>query len=274
MDIAASQETLIRLGCFAAAFVLFAVLEAGFPRRPLALERRRRWPANIGVSALNQLFVRIVLPATAVALATHAESRSWGLLGLVALPAWIEVIAAVLLLDLAIYTQHVVYHAVPLLWRFHRMHHADVDLDVSTGLRFHPVSVLISALIKLGVVLLVGPAAVAVLVFEILLNATSLFNHSNLTIPVRLERIVRMLIVTPDMHRVHHSVAADEMNRNFGFNFPWWDRLFRTYRAQPALGHSGMTIGLEDFRETRECRLGRMLTQPFRTPATGQPSGS
>lgn len=207
----------------------------------------------------------MLLPASAIALAIHAENSGWGLFGAVDFPSWVEVIAAVLILDLVIYVQHVVYHAVPLLWRFHRMHHADTEFDLTTGIRFHPGSVLLSGFIKLAAVLVLGPAPVAVLIFEILLNATSLFNHSNLRLPDSLDRVLRLLVVTPDMHRVHHSSDADETDRNFGFNFPWWDRVFRTYRAQPALGHVRMVIGLTQFREPRERLLGRMLTQPFRS---------
>ena len=264
MDAALSTETIIRLGCFLGLFAALAVCEAAFPRRARAVSRRLRWLSNVAVSTLNQAFLRVVLPASAVALAVYAQQQGWGLLGRLTLPSWLEIAVAVLVLDLAIYVQHVLYHRIPILWRFHRMHHADIDFDVTTGIRFHPVSVLLSGFIKLGVVVVLGPAPLAVLIFEVLLNATSLFNHSNLKIPVRAERLLRLLVVTPDMHRVHHSSDPAETNRNFGFNFPWWDKLFRTYRAQPALGHEGMVVGLEQFRETSELRLDRMLTQPFR----------
>ena len=187
------------------------------------------------------------------------------MLGQKALPPWVEVFGAVLILDLAIYLQHLVYHAVPVLWRFHRMHHADIEFDVTTGIRFHPLSVLLSGFIKLGAVLAIGASPMAVLAFEVLLNATSLFNHSNLRIPPAVDRVLRLVVVTPDMHRVHHSSDSDEVNRNFGFNFPWWDRMFRTYRAQPALGHREMVVGLDGFRQLRELRLDRMLSQPFRS---------
>jgi len=264
MDIFQSSETLIRLTCFLGVFAVLAALESAFPRRTQTTSRWARWPSNISVSALNQIIVRLVLPVSAIALAVTLEQRDWGLFGALALPAWIEIPVAILLLDLAIYGQHRIYHAVPMLWRFHRMHHSDLEFDVTSGIRFHPVSVLVSALIKLSVIVAIGPASVAVLVFEVLLNATSLFNHSNLRIPPSFDRMLRLLIVTPDMHRVHHSSNPQETNRNFGFNFPWWDRLFRSYRAQPALRHEDMEIGLEQFRDEQELRLDRMLSQPFR----------
>ncbi len=267
MEILPASEMIIRLSCFVGVFAALAALEEMFPCRAPRLSRRRRWPSNIGISALNQVFVRLVLPASAISLAVAAEQNQWGLLGQLALPTWVEVLAAIFILDLAIYLQHLLYHAVPVLWRFHRMHHADVDFDVTTGIRFHPLSVLLSAVIKLGVIFALGPAPVAVLIFEVLLNATSLFNHSNLRIPQVGDRILRLLVVTPDMYRVHHSSDRDETNRNFGFNFPWWDRLFRTYRAQPGLGHRGMEVGLHQFREPGELRLDRMLSQPFRGSA-------
>jgi sterol desaturase/sphingolipid hydroxylase (fatty acid hydroxylase superfamily) len=179
----------------------------------------------------------------------------------------------VILLDLAIYLQHVLFHAVPTLWRLHRMHHADLEIDVSTGLRFHPIEILLSMVVKLALVIALGAPALSVLIFEVLLNATSMFNHSNIYIPESVDCIIRWFIVTPDMHRVHHSIQARETNSNFGFNLPWWDRLFGTYRAQPAAGHEGMTIGIEQFRDPRELRLDRMLLQPFRGDASRYPIG-
>ncbi len=183
------------------------------------------------------------------------------------LPYALAVIAAVLALDLAIYLQHVVFHAVPVLWRVHRMHHADLDFDVTTGVRFHPIEIVLSMLFKLGVIAALGASALGVLIFETLLNATSMFNHGNLNLAGRTDRWLRWMLVTPDMHRVHHSIVVAETNSNFGFNLPWWDRLFGTYRAQPAAGHLGMTIGIEEFREPDELRLHRMLTQPLREPS-------
>ena len=190
------------------------------------------------------------------------------------MPGWIAVVAAVIALDLAIYLQHVLFHAVPALWRLHRMHHTDLELDATTGVRFHPVEVLLSMLIKLAVVATIGAPPIAVLIFEVLLNATSMFNHANLRIPARIDRVLRWLIVTPDMHRVHHSVEVRETNSNFGFNLPWWDRLFRTYKAQPAAGHEAMTIGIDAFRDAGELRLDRMLVQPLHGDSGRYPRGS
>ena len=180
------------------------------------------------------------------------------------LPGCSEFVIALILLDLAIYLQHRVFHAVPVLWRLHRMHHADLDIDVTTGARFHPIEILLSLGIKFGVIIALGAPALAVLVFEIGLNATSMFNHSNVRMPAVIERMVRWVVVTPDMHRIHHSIVRRETDSNFGFNFPWWDRLFRTYRPKPEAGHQGMTIGIEQFREPKELRIDRMLAQPFR----------
>ena len=260
-------EQAIRLGFFLGVFVLVALWELARPRRRLTQPRWLRWYANLGVVALNTALVWVLVPLAPVALALVAESRGWGVLNLVGLPFWLEIVLAVVVLDLAIYLQHVMFHAVPALWRLHRMHHADLDFDVTTGTRFHPVEILVSVAIKMAAVALLGPPAVAVLVFEVLLNGTSMFNHGNVRLPARLDRVLRWIVVTPDMHRVHHSDAPAETNSNFGFNLPWWDRLFGTYRAQPGLGHERMTIGLDTFRERRELHLHRMLTQPLRRGA-------
>jgi len=259
-----SDEPLIRLVAFAGIFAAMAVWEALAPRRDQRLGRGTRWPSNIGIVVLDTVLVRLVFPTTAVGLALVAEARGWGLFHALDLPAWASVPLAVAALDFAIYLQHVLFHAVPALWRLHRMHHADLDIDVTTGARFHPIEILLSMGIKLGVVAALGTPAVAVLAFEVLLNATSMFNHSNVRMPIWLDRVLRWIVVTPDMHRVHHSIVACETNSNFGFNLPWWDRLFGTYRDQPAAGHETMTIGIEQFRDPAEQRLDRMLTQPFR----------
>jgi sterol desaturase/sphingolipid hydroxylase (fatty acid hydroxylase superfamily) len=258
-----AYEPLIRLAAFACILAVMALWEWMAPRRRQVIGRLRRWPSNLGIVALNTLVVRLVFPVVAVGMAALAEARGWGLLQVIEAPAWLVIVASVLLLDLAIYLQHVLFHAVPVLWRLHRMHHADVEFDVTTGVRFHPIEVLLSMAIKLGVVAALGTPAVAVLIFEILLNGTSMFNHGNVRLPERLDRVLRWMVVTPEMHRVHHSVVPQETNSNFGFNLPWWDRLFGTYRAQPAAGHEGMTIGIEQFRDPRELRLDRMLVQPF-----------
>ena len=258
------NEPVIRLFAFAGIFGVMAAWEIVAPRRDQRIGRGTRWPSNIGVVVLDTVLVRLLFPITAVGLALVAEAQGWGLLHALALPIWVSVPLAVMALDLAIYLQHVLFHAVPALWRLHRMHHADLEFDVTTGARFHPIEILLSMGIKLGVVAALGAPAVAVLAFEVLLNATSMFNHSNVRMPTWLDRVLRWIVVTPDMHRVHHSIAARETNSNFGFNLPWWDRLFGTYRDQPAAGHDGMTIGIEQFRDPAEQRLDHMLTQPFR----------
>ena len=244
-----------------------ALSEAAAPRRPRAYSRFTRWPGNLAIVALNTALIRVVLPTTAVALAVLGAKRGWGLFNNLPFPSWIEVVASVVILDAAIYLQHVMFHAVPALWRVHRMHHADLDFDVTTGARFHPIEIVLSMLIKFGAVVALGPPALGMLVFEVLLNATSMFNHGNARIPARLDRYLRWFVVTPDMHRVHHSIVVNETNSNFGFNLPWWDRLLGTYRDQPAASQEGMTIGIEQFREARELWLDRMLLQPLRGPA-------
>jgi sterol desaturase/sphingolipid hydroxylase (fatty acid hydroxylase superfamily) len=267
------HEPYIRLAAFGSVLVLMAMWELAAPRRQQAAERVLRWPSNFGIVLLDILLVRILFPMTAIGLAMLGEARGWGLFNLAPLPGWIAVIASVILLDLAIYLQHVLFHAVPALWRLHRMHHADLVFDVTTGLRFHPLEILLSTLIKLAAVAALGAPALAVLIFEVLLNATSMFNHGNVRIPERLDRILRWIVVTPDMHRVHHSIRAHETNSNFGFNLPWWDRVFGTYRPQPSSRHEAMTIGLEQFRDPQELRLDRMLVQPFRDRVGHYPLG-
>ena len=263
-----ANELLIRLAAFAGIFAVMAAWEILAPRRDQKLGRRTRWSGNIGIVIVDAVLVRLVFPITAVGLALVAEARGWGLFYVLDLPTWVSVPLAVMALDLAVYLQHVLFHAVPTLWRLHRMHHADLELDVTTGTRFHPIEIILSMGIKLGAVSAMGVPAVAVLAFEVLLNATSIFNHSNVRIPAWVDRGLRWIVVTPDMHRVHHSILAPETNSNFGFNLPWWDRLFGTYRDQPSAGHLGMTIGIEQFREPAEQRLGCMLTQPFRDDDT------
>ncbi len=259
-----SNEALIRLIAFCALFAAMAGWELAAPRRPQAIARRARWPANLGIVLLNSALVRLVLPAGAVGFAAWMQLQGWGLFNALQASPWIAVPAGVVLLDLAIYLQHVLFHAVPPLWRLHRMHHADTEFDVTTGARFHPLEILLSLAIKLAVIAALGPPAIAVLAFELLLNMTAMFNHANVRMPRRLDALLRLLVVTPDMHRVHHSVLAEETDSNFGFNLPWWDRLFGTYRAQPREGHFAMRIGLAKFRDPVEQRLGRMLAQPLR----------
>ncbi|MCK4866966.1 MAG: sterol desaturase family protein [Alphaproteobacteria bacterium] len=267
------NEPTIRIGFFFSILVIMALWEFAAPRRARSYSRLQRWPSNLGIVFLNSALVKLVFPFAAVALAAAGEAKGWGLLNTVALPFWLKVVVAVVLLDFAIYLQHVLVHAVPALWRLHRMHHADLDFDVTTGARFHPVEILLSMGIKFMVVSALGAPALAVLVFEVVLNATAMFNHGNVRLPGGLDRVLRLFVVTPDMHRVHHSIVVRETNSNFGFNLPWWDRLFGTYRAQPAAGHEGMTIGIEQFRDGRELWLDRMLVQPVRGPASGYPLG-
>jgi sterol desaturase/sphingolipid hydroxylase (fatty acid hydroxylase superfamily) len=258
-----ANEPVIRLGCFFVVLVGMVVWEFAAPRRTLLLSRVRRWPSNLGVVAINALLLRLIFPAAAVGAAFLAEQRGWGLLHVLGLPDWTQIVVTVVLLDFAIYLQHVLAHAVPVFWRLHRMHHADLDFDVTTGVRFHPIEIVLSMTLKLGVVLAMGAAPIGVLLFEVLLNATSMFNHGNVRMTKKLDRFLRWLVVTPDMHRVHHSINPHETNSNFGFNLPWWDRLLGTYRAQPEAGHEKMAIGLDVFRDPEELRLGRMLIQPF-----------
>ncbi len=257
-------EPLIRLGVFAAVLAGLMAWEFMAPRRALTVGRGQRWPGNVGVVAIDTVLLRIVFPAAAVGLALVAEDEGWGLFNVIAVPEWIAVVVAIVLLDLIIWAQHLLFHRVPWLWRLHRMHHADLDIDVTTGVRFHPVEILLSMIIKLGAVAALGTPALAVMLFEVLLNATSMFNHSNVRMPAGVDRVLRRILVTPDMHRVHHSIVARETHSNFGFNLPWWDHLFGTYRAQPAAGHEAMTIGIPQFRDPVELRLDRMLTQPLR----------
>lgn len=266
-------EPLIRLGAFIGVFAAMALWEIAAPRRRRTASRWLRWPSNLGITALNTVLLRLVFPSAAVGLALVAAARGWGLFNNFALPGWAAVALAVAALDLVIYLQHAMFHAVPALWRLHRMHHADLDIDVTTGARFHPVEILLSMVIKLAAVAALGAPALAVLIFEVLLNATAMFNHANVRLPPALDRVLRWVVVTPDMHRVHHSIVPAETNSNFGFNAPWWDRLFGTYRAQPAAGHQGMTIGLAQFRDPRELWLDRMITQPLRGDAARYPLG-
>lgn len=259
-----AHEPYVRLAVFGMVFAIIAIWEGVAPRRHQRIARLTRWPGNLGIVFLNTTVVRVLFPTGAVALALLAEQKGWGALNVWQAPAWVAVPLAIIVLDLAIYFQHVLFHATPALWRLHRMHHTDLEFDVTTGSRFHPVEIALSMIIKLTVVAAVGAPAIAVLVFEVLLNATAMFNHGNISIPVSVDRILRRLVVTPDMHRVHHSIRTQETNSNFGFNLPWWDRLFGTYRDQPADGHDAMVIGVEQFRDPGELRLDRLLTQPFR----------
>ena len=257
-------EVILRISAAAAVFAAMAAWEIFAPRRDLTVGRKPRWPSNIGILIVDAVAVRLIIPTAAVGVALLAAGRGWGLFNLLGLPGWFSGVLGFVVLDLIIYAQHIMFHYVPVLWRLHRMHHADLDIDVTTGVRFHPIEILLSMLIKIAAVLALGIPAVAVVLFEVVLNATSMFNHSNVAMPPRLDRVIRWLVVTPDMHRVHHSIERRETDSNFGFNLPWWDRLFGTYRPQPEAGHDRMTIGIPFFRDPGELRLDRLLTQPFR----------
>ncbi|WP_050524231.1 sterol desaturase family protein [Pseudorhodobacter wandonensis] len=266
-----AAEPQLRLGVFLGVLVIMALWELLAPRRRRDIPRVIRWSNNLALVVIDAIVLRLTFPILAVGLAIMAQDRGWGLFNFIDAPAWLAVFVSVVVLDLVIYLQHVMFHAVPALWRFHRMHHADLDFDVTTGLRFHPVEIVLSMGIKLALVLVLGPPAIAVLMFEVLLNATAMFNHSNVRLPLIVDRFLRLIVVTPDMHRVHHSILPEETNSNFGFNLPWWDWLLGTYRAQPLAGHEAMTIGIEQFRTPRDQWLDRMLVQPVKEPASGYP---
>lgn len=259
-------EPMLRLGVFVFVFGGMALWEFLDPWRDARQGRVVRWPANLGIFALDIVVARLVFPASAVGIAIWAQSQGVGLLPLLGLPALAAGIAGFIALDLVIYGQHIVFHKVPLLWRFHRMHHADTELDVTSGFRFHPVEILLSLGVKAAAIIALGVPPLAVLVFEIVLNATSLYNHSNVRLPPSVERWLRYLIVTPEMHIIHHSAERTETDSNFGFNLSLWDRLFGTFTAAPLAGYDGMKVGLETFRDAAEQRLDKLVTQPFREP--------
>ncbi len=257
-------EIAIRLTFFFGIFALMAWWEVKAPRRALALPRAVRWGNNLTLVALNSVVVRLLFPAAAVGVAAFAEQNGWGLLNHYPLPPLWAVVIAVVALDLVIYLQHVMVHAVPLLWRFHRVHHADLDYDVTTGARFHPVEIVLSMLIKFGAIVVIGAPVVAVVLFEVILNAMAMFNHGNVRLPHWLDALLRLVVVTPDMHRVHHSVEDNEANSNFGFNLSIWDRIFGTYIAQPRAGHERMTLGIHRYRNPKLVAwLPGLLILPF-----------
>lgn len=263
------NEPTIRLAAFLGVLAAMALWEVAAPRRRREIPRVIRWSNNLALVALDTVILRLTFPILGVGLAVMAEERGWGLFNNLELPVGIAFALSMLLLDLAIYLQHVMFHAVPGLWRLHRVHHADLDFDATTGLRFHPAEIVISMGIKIAVIAALGPPAIAVLLFEVVLNATALFNHANIDLPRPVDRVLRLFVVTPDMHRVHHSSDPRETNSNYGFSLPWWDRLLGTYRAEPAKGHEGMEIGIEQFRTRRDLWVDRMLIQPLRGPASG-----
>lgn len=257
------NEALIRVTFFLVLFLFFALWEVISPRRALTTSKRKRWFVNIAIAVINSVALRLISGIGAYSMALTADTYGWGLFNNVGVPYWTAVLVSVILLDFTIYLQHFVFHLVPILWRLHMVHHTDLDIDVTSGTRFHPVEILLSMGIKIGVVFLLGAPALAILIFEIILNGTSMFNHSNISIPVWMDRIVRLFIVTPDMHRVHHSIIVEERNSNFGFNLSLWDRILGTYRSQPEAGHEMMVIGLKAFRDGGRLRLLSLLRLPF-----------
>jgi len=268
-----SHESVVRLGFFLGVFVVMAVWELVLPRRRLRAAKSARWFANLGVMVVSTVVVRIVFPTAAVGMALVAAERGWGLLNNLDLTPVVAIVASMVMLDLVIYLQHDLFHAVPALWRLHIVHHADIDFDITTGLRFHAAEIVLSMLIKLAAVTVLGPPAVAVILFEVVLNATAIFNHGNVRLPAVVDRVLRWIVVTPDMHRVHHSVKPAETNRNFGFNLPWWDRLLGTYRDQPEVGHEAMTIGLSQFQDRPRQSLPWLLALPIAGRLGSYPMG-
>lgn len=259
------HEKPIRLGFFFGVLLLMALWESLAPRRVPRISKPFRWLNNLGLVSVDTILLRLLFPAAAVGMAAFAAADGWGLFNHYPLPLWVGVVLGVVALDLIIYLQHVMLHAIPVLWRFHRVHHADLDIDTTTGLRFHPVEIILSMLLKFAAIAALGPPVLAVLIFEVVLNAMSMFNHGNVRLPLWLDRWMRRVIVTPDMHRVHHSIEDDETNSNFGFNLSLWDRLFGTYRDQPRAGHEGMTIGIRRYREPNDVtRLDGLLLLPLR----------
>ena len=256
-------EQIIRLTVFAGVLLLIALWEIISPRRPLLDKKRGRWFTNLSLVVIDTVAVRLLFPILPVALAQVAEARGWGLFHQLDMPLWLKILLSFVILDLIIYLQHLLFHHIPLLWRVHRMHHTDLDLDVTSGNRFHPLEIMISMLIKMAAVIILGAPAQGVLTFEVVLNAFAMFNHGNIKLPATSDRLLRLFLVTPDMHRVHHSAIVRETNSNFGFNLPWWDRICGTYRPQPEKGHLDMTIGLKEYRDPEKLTLLRLLVQPF-----------
>lgn len=262
-----NNESLIRLGFFSGIFVFIALWEIVAAKRQLIAPKGKRWLGNLTLVLVDSIVIRLLFPVVAMGMAALTEQANWGLLRLLEMPYWLSLILAVILLDFVIYLQHVMFHALPALWRLHVVHHADVDIDLTTGIRFHPLEIIVSMLIKLAAISVLGPPLLAVLIFEVCLNAFAIFNHGNIRIPPRIDKLLRWLLVTPDMHRVHHSTNDNEYSTNFGVTFSAWDRLCGTYLAQPAKGHQDMEIGLHNFREQRWFSLPGLLRMPFQPQA-------
>lgn len=266
-----TYEAPIRLSFFFGVFALMALWEVWSPQRNLIAPKGLRWSGNLGLVVLNSLLVRLLFPFAAVGVASFCAAHGWGLLNHFAVPFWLAAPLSVIVLDFVIWMQHATFHAVPVLWRLHQVHHADVDFDVTTGSRFHPIEIVLSMGVKFAAIALLGVPVVAVVVFEVLLSSAAMFNHSNIRLTPAVDRVVRWFIVTPDFHRVHHSVDAEETRSNFGFNLPWWDRLLGTYRDEPRGGQQGMTIGLPGQTDlNRVARLDGLLLLPFKQPLSKQ----
>jgi sterol desaturase/sphingolipid hydroxylase (fatty acid hydroxylase superfamily) len=260
-----TYEKEIRVGFFFSMIAIIGVWELLAPKRTLSASKTVRWANNLALVFLNSFMVRLVFPMAAVGVAVAAQENQWGLLNNIEIPIWLATVLTIIIMDLVIYTQHVMAHAIPLLWRFHRVHHADPDYDLTTGSRFHTVEICLSTGIKFCTILLLGPAAFAVVIFEVILSATAMFNHGNIHLSKNIDRVLRLILVTPDMHRVHHSTEDDETNSNFGFSLPWWDRLFGTYRNQPRGGHEAMEIGIRSYQSEKEITwISGMITLPFK----------
>lgn len=260
-----ANEKTIRMSIFFGILIVMALWEVVAPRRASTVSKTIRWVNNLGLVFFNSFLLRVIFPAAAVGMATFANANGWGIFNYYEVPFWVTVVVSIIIMDFIIYLQHIMVHAVPALWRIHRMHHADLDFDVTTGARFHPLEIILSMLIKFATIVVLGPPVIAVVIFEVVLNATAMFNHSNVRMPLGLDRVLRWIVVTPDMHRVHHSIEDDEANSNFGFSLPWWDRLFGTYRDQPRAGHEGMTIGIRKFREVKQVAwFPGMMLLPFK----------
>lgn len=263
-DFLLANEIQIRLGFFFGIFIVMALWELLAPRRVLLVPKLMRWSNNLALVVINSFVLRLLFPAAAVGMAVFADQQGWGAFNYYDVALYITVPISVVLMDGVIYLQHVMVHAVPALWRLHRVHHADPDFDVTTGSRFHPLEIILSMMIKFAVIIVLGPPVLAVIIFEIVLNATAMFNHSNVWLNPAIDKYLRLIVVTPDMHRVHHSVDADETNSNFGFSLPWWDRLFGTYRAQPRGGHEAMHIGIHQYNKPEQVVwLHKLLVLPF-----------
>lgn len=269
-DFIINNEANIRLGFFIGVFSLMALWDILSPKRVLVIKKSVRWLNNIALLVLNIIVVRLIFPTATIGMVIFVNEQGWGLFHYLETPFWITTIASIILLDLVVYLQHIMVHAVPLFWRLHRLHHTDQDYDVTTGTRFHPIEILLSMVIKFAVIIILGPSILAVIIFEIFLNVMAMFNHSNINLPIKIDAIIRLFIVTPDMHRVHHSVEVDETNSNYGFNISLWDRIFGTYLAQPKAGHIDMKIGLNGFEDTKiSTYLPALLIQPLINKKTG-----